>query len=116
MNYMLVFGSLRQKSPKGYNFNRFGGQVFIKDVELDGFEMYSLGAYPAICVGNGSIKCELHTVSDSAFANIRHMEKGAGYEEKIINLENGIKATLFIMDKKQLLHYDCPRVKSGDWV
>lgn len=110
MRHLLVFGSLRQNSKRGYNFQRFGGQTYLKDVELDGFEMVNLGAYPAIYKGNGKIKCELHAVEDKSFEYIKRMELGAGYQEQVLKEYN---ASIFLMDKEQLENY--PRVKSGDW-
>ena len=114
MKHVLVFGSLRQKSKRGYNFNRFGGQAYVKDVTLNGFEMYDLGAYPTICEGNGQIKCELHTVEDAPFERIQRMEAGAGYTEKTIQVD-GVQASIFVWDKKTIERYGVPRVESGDW-
>lgn len=114
MKHILVFGSLRQKSKRGYNFNRFGGQAFVKPVTLEGYEMYDLGAYPTICEGNGTIQCELHTVEDAPFKNIQRMEAGAGYAEKTVMVD-GIEATIFVWDKAKIQRYGIPRVESGDW-
>jgi len=116
MPKMLVFGSLRKNSSRGYNYDRFGegSQKYIKDVELDGFEMYDLGAYPTIVEGIGKIKTELHEVTDYAFTRIKSMEAGAGYSEKTITL-NDETATIFYMPKEQLSHYNAPKVESGDW-
>lgn len=111
---MLVFGSLREHSKRGYNFNRFGGQKFVKAVTLNGFEMYSLGGYPTICDGDGTIQAELHIVEDSPFQSIQRMEKGAGYVEKIVNVD-GVEATIFVWNKNKIEQYELPRVESGDW-
>ena len=117
--YMLFFGSLRKNSSKGYNFDRFGvgSQEYIKDIELDNFTMFSLGAYPAICRGVGRIKCELHKVGLLASQYIDRMEIGAGYKPIKIRIDDivsdGTYATLYTMDKKALTGY--PKVESGDW-
>lgn len=113
---LLVFGSLRKTSTKGYNFNRFGfnTQKYIKNVILNGYEMYNLGSYPAICEGDGKIKCELHEVNTTAFQKILIMENGAGYTEKQIKLEDGTVASIFTMEKEKIKNY--PRIKSGDWI
>lgn len=114
MNYLLVFGSLRKNSDRGFNHNRFGGQTYIKDVILDGFEMYSLGPYPAICKGQGKIKCELHSVTDPAFECILEMESGAGYDRLDLPVEDKI-ATIFVMNSKILKSARLQRVQDGDW-
>jgi gamma-glutamylcyclotransferase (GGCT)/AIG2-like uncharacterized protein YtfP len=112
MKHILVFGSLRQHSKRGYNFDRFSGQKFIRNIELDGFEMYDLGSFPAICRGQGKIKAELHSVEDVAAERIERMEIGAGYKSIPIDIDN-IKASIYIMDKERLQGY--PKVESGDW-
>jgi gamma-glutamylcyclotransferase (GGCT)/AIG2-like uncharacterized protein YtfP len=112
--YMLFFGSLRKNSKRGYNFDRFGkgSQKYIKDIELSGYEMYSLTYYPAICKGNGKVKFELHKVDNHAAEMINGMELGAGYTPVKINVDN-IEATFYMMDKEKLKGRE--KVESGDW-
>lgn len=107
--YCLFYGSLKQGKR---NFNRFGGQNYIKTLELDGYEMYDFKYYPGICGGNGKITVELHSVELDSFENIRGMELGAGYKEKLLTVDN-INATLFVMDKYQVKRF--PRVENGNW-
>lgn len=113
--YLLVFGSLRKNSKRGYNHDRFGKgtQKYIKDVELKGYEMYNLGAYPAICEGKNNIKCELHEVQDTAFEQINMMEIYAGYTPLKIKLDKKITATIYVMNKERLINYS--KVIDGDW-
>lgn len=116
MKYCLMYGSLRRYSKRGYNFNRFsnyGEQIYIKDLTLNGFEMYDLGAYPAICKGNGKIKTELHSVTDEVYMMISYMETNAGYQESFVDLGDGIIASLFTMRKENLVKMK--KVNSGDW-
>lgn len=116
MKYILVFGSLRLNSKRGYNFNRFRGQEYIKDIELKGYEMYSLTNYPAICEGKNNIKCELHSVEDNSAKMIERMELGAGYSPKTVTVDlNGEKvdATIYTWPKERLKQY--PKVESGNW-
>lgn len=118
MKYILVFGSLRKYSSRGFNFNRFkayGEQIFIRNLVLDGYEMYSLGAYPAICPGDGQIKCELHSIAEDAYNLIQQMEINAGYREDFVKLEGGITASIFTMPKERLLKFKVPKMESGDW-
>ena len=112
--HILVFGSLRKNSKRGYNFGRCGEQTFIKPLKLQGFEMYSLSAFPTICEGNGEITCELHSVDETTFARIGRMESGAGYKEKIVNID-GVDATIYVWDKAQIERCELPKVKNGDW-
>jgi len=114
MKHLLVFGSLRKNSKRGYNYQRCGNQEFIKELQLDGFDMYSLGAYPAICKGNGKIKCELHSVDTKTFERINNMELGAGYSALNINLEKNLVATIYTWPEERLKN-NYKKVESGDW-
>jgi gamma-glutamylcyclotransferase (GGCT)/AIG2-like uncharacterized protein YtfP len=114
MKHILVFGSLRKHSKRGYNHNRCGEQQFIKQIKLQGFELYDLGDYPTICEGNGEITAELHGVDETTFARIGRMESGAGYQEKIVNID-GVDATIYVWNKAQIEKYKLPRIENGDW-
>lgn len=117
MRYVIFYGSFKRYGKRSYNFNRFvetGEQLYIRDIELDGYEMYDLnGHYPAICVGSGRIKAELHNVSDGLFDKITKLELNAGYKSLTFQLDNDINATIYIMDKNKLSKY--PKVESGNW-
>jgi gamma-glutamylcyclotransferase (GGCT)/AIG2-like uncharacterized protein YtfP len=112
MPHILCFGSLRQHSSKGYNFERLGLQKYIRDVMLKGYVLHDLGAYPAVCKGAGTVKAELHEVSAATHTRIRKMELSAGYDEAMVPVDN-VQAALYIMTPDQLAHY--PKVPSGDW-
>lgn len=114
MHHILVYGSLRKHSERGYNFNRFQGQEFIKKVTLDGYELYDLGPYPALTEGNGKVVFELHSIEDDSFKCIQYMEQGAGYTEKKVNVD-GIEASIFVWPKRRIEACKAPRVESGDW-
>jgi gamma-glutamylcyclotransferase (GGCT)/AIG2-like uncharacterized protein YtfP len=114
-NRIVVFGSLRQNSKRGYNCHRCGEQLFVKPVTLSGYDMFDLGAYPAIAEGEGTIQAELHLVDDKTIARIRSMEAGAGYTEKIIDID-GLPATIFLMSPQILKEYgEIKKYESGDW-
>lgn len=109
MKRCLFYGSLRRN---GFNFNRFGGQIYITTLKLGGFEMYDLNHYPAVCIGDGFITCELHSVENKSFEYIKQMEIGANYKEIEIG-DNNTKNIMFIMDKYELKNYQ--RISSGNW-
>ena len=111
MKYLLVYGSLKRN---GFNYNRFSGQNYIKDVLLEGFDMYDLGSYPAVCKGNGIIKCELHSIEEKSFKQIQNMEKWAGYEELTFPVKGITKeVSVFIMPKENLVN--CKKIECGNW-
>lgn len=109
---IVVFGSLRKYCKRGYNFDACGQQEFIRFHELHGYDMYSLGAYPAICEGSGTIKAELHRVSEITFQRINRMEIGAGYDALELDLPEG-KATVYLFPAERLKGRQ--KVESGDW-
>lgn len=115
MNYLIVYGSLRKYSKKGYNFDRFGvaSQTFLRNIILDGFELYDTGfGYPAVCKGDGFVRAELHTVTDKAFEQIKKMELNSSYKE--IKFDKSLtNASLFVMDKNKLTN--CKKIDSGNW-
>lgn len=111
---IICFGSLKKT---GYNFQRFGpGQNFLKNIILDGYEMFSVagGAYPAVCEGTGKINCEIHSVDQENWDSIFYMETGAGYSAKEIILENDKKATIYVWPR-ELLVGKYPKIESGNW-
>lgn len=113
MKLLLVYGSLRAHSQRGYNFDRFGKgtQKFIRFVEVPGYDLYDLGAYPCITPGDGNLKAELHEVDDTAAAYITRMEQGAGYYSTTVMLPEG-EAEMYYM-RKPPSH--AKQVVSGNW-
>lgn len=117
MKNILVFGSLRKTSSRGTNFGRLGEQKFIKEIVLDGYEMFSFDVCPTICEGDGKVKCELHEVEDDTYVRIVAMEMNAGYSAKNVTVD-GVKATLFYMIPEVIeLFYGgmVEKIESGDW-
>jgi gamma-glutamylcyclotransferase (GGCT)/AIG2-like uncharacterized protein YtfP len=120
MKHILVYGSLRKLAKRNFNFGRFGVQEFISDAWISGYELHSLGSYPAVCKNPGCVKCELHTVDDETEAAITRMEKGAGYEVHEIEvfnykLKEMVKAKLYAWPSAPLLAHTRGKVTSGDW-
>lgn len=115
---LLAYGSLRLHSARGHNFDRFGvgTQRYIRDVTLSGYTMYPVagGAFPCVIEGIGTIKAELHEVSEGAFRAIRAMELDSGYTAKVLTLDDGTRATLYHVYPEQLPK-GLKRVESGDW-
>ena len=94
--YVAVYGSLRKNH---YNFNACGEQKYIKTLQLNGYDLFSLGSYPGIVPGKGTLTVELHEVDEDTLRTIRHMELGAGYREENINID-GKNAALYIYENK----------------
>lgn len=117
---LLVYGTLRQKTDRNYNFGRFGAQVLLGDMWLNGYMMMNLGSYPAAVKGLGQIFCEIHQVSDKTFEHITRMEEGAGYDTHEHELDivgiGKVTASMYAMPKAIIDHYrGVNRIRSGDW-
>jgi gamma-glutamylcyclotransferase (GGCT)/AIG2-like uncharacterized protein YtfP len=115
MPLMLVFGSLRKHSKRGFNFNRYGGQKFLRSFRLPGYLMRSFRHYPAIVRGeeNDEITVELHEVEEKAYNAIVRMELGAGYLPVEVDIPEG-KATIFVWRTPHTIE-EYPLVTTGDW-
>lgn len=112
-NYILVYGSLRKGE---YNFNSFkslfGDEFkYVKTMQINGYDLFSLGAYPAIKEGKGDLIVDLINCSDECKNSIDRMELGAGYTRHIIEIDKNITATLYVY----LGNPSTERIVSGDW-
>ena len=115
MKHIIVYGSLKKDK---FNYGRFSGQKFLKPVDLKGFDLFDLGAYPTVCRGHGQIKAELHEVSDETADYIGQMESGAGFFEESVSVElhgRKIHASIYTWPKYKINEYGCPKIESGDW-
>lgn len=115
MKYIVVYGSLKLGK---YNYKRFPSQEYIKDYQLDGYELYNLGPYPAICTGKGKVKAEIHSVSDEDYLRIRRMEHGAGYSESKLRInlnKSEVEASIFPMGHEVLHQFNPKKIESGEW-
>ena len=111
---ILVYGSLRQGA---YNHNRFKSIYkedydFKRSLELNNYNLYSLGSYPGIKDGKNSLKVELFECSEFCYNNIKAMELGAGYSERIIALDEG-NAVIYMYEGRVS---EDRIVESGDWI
>ncbi len=114
MDYVAVYGSLREGQ---YNFEK-SQMKKLGTYTVQGYEMYSLGHYPAIVKGSGSIVVELMEVTPRFKARLDRMELGAGYKIKKIKLGDKTDVTLYVYDSsaKELSETSYGKVQSGDWV
>lgn len=116
--YIAAYGSLRKGC---YNFDAFhaflGDKEFkwIETLELKGFELYSLGAYPCAKIGTKEDRLivDIIELSPRAYERVRMMEVQAYYEPLSLIIGNypDVKIFVYLPEAKGRA-----RVKSGDWV
>lgn len=113
--YILAYGTIRSQGEKHQicNFGRCGKQFYIKTMRLKGFDMFSVGPWPVVTKGEGSIVAELHQISDETFLRITAMELHAGYEAWDVKVGD-VVATIFMIGNPDLVKH-LPKIKNGDW-
>jgi gamma-glutamylcyclotransferase (GGCT)/AIG2-like uncharacterized protein YtfP len=105
-----VYGSLRRGE---FNHRPFAGYLRHAGTErLSGYDMYSLGYYPAVKRGSGSIVVDLFNVDDKSIVRRLHfMELSAGYSAEFADTSVGL-ATIWLMNQ---LPGEAIPVPDGDW-
>lgn len=110
-----VYGSLRMGE---YNYNHF--KASFPDIEhtgthtISGFKLFSLGSYPAICVGENDLIVDTFNVSERCFGRMDGMEKGAGYHQLEIKVEGNTHIIWAMPPADEWLREENV-VKDGDW-
>lgn len=110
MHKIAVYGSLRNNE---YNFLRMkalGKIEYIETTTLSGWDLYSLGPYPAINPGEGTIVVDIIGVDDTVLDFIRMMERGANYREETVDI-NGEDCFIYVYNN----NLSSNQVPSGDW-
>ena len=94
-----VYGSLK----KGFGNHRLLAHIEAntKDV-VQGFDMYSLGGFPGIKKGEGSIAVELYEVDDTTLSRLDSLEgyrKGADntfYDRLTVTTDSGAETLIYV--------------------
>lgn len=96
MKTVFVYGSLKQ----GFgNHRHLEGQELLGTGTLKGFDMFSLGPFPAIQPGQGNVNGELYRVDEDAFRCLDRLEGHPVMycrEPSIINDSNGEKVEAWV--------------------
>ena len=110
--YLLVYGSLRKQEYNYYAFKSlFKDELqYINTGIINGYDMYSLGTFPAIIAGEGSIVVDLIKCSYECYNDILNMELNANYREETV-LYNKKMCKLFIYNDSNLAN----KIPEGDW-
>ncbi len=106
------YGSLR-RGHSNWGWAKHGAE-YLRTVEVQGYDMHSLWAYPYIVPSKeGSIVVDLFSIYDEATYNsVYGMEAGAGYREEFVEVDNE-KYQIWVY--KYLPRDTHPKVEGGDW-
>lgn len=120
---LLVYGSLRTGE---YNHPLLSKSTKVADAVIDGFDLYSLGAFPAVVPStnpSNQVYGEVFEVDPTEFLRIDRMERGAGYlaqEVPAVQTEDLAKTTyqclVYVFRDSKWLQDVGEIVESGDWV
>jgi gamma-glutamylcyclotransferase (GGCT)/AIG2-like uncharacterized protein YtfP len=115
---LAVYGTLRGQGRLHDDYLR--GATFRGAVKLNGYDMWSLGSYPYVTKGKGTILAEIWEAKEWQATNTARMEMGAGYRLKIVETIHG-PALLFYMPlakhtEWQENRYDDNKIPDGDWM
>jgi gamma-glutamylcyclotransferase (GGCT)/AIG2-like uncharacterized protein YtfP len=105
-----AYGSLREGM---YNHKNMKLSKPITTSILGGFDLYSLGSYPACVKGKSKVVVELFEVDEQTFSRIDNMERGAGYYSELATDQMFNQGIIYLLPKTPR---DCQLVKDGDWV
>ena len=91
-----VYGTLKEGGHFAKHFD--SARLSSKPARISGFDLYSLGPFPAICDGTGEVVGELHTYSHGDEI-IRQFDRIEGYREgSSSNLYNRRKVSVTLDD------------------
>lgn len=107
---IIVYGSLRCKQG---NSHWMTNAQWLEDSQLGGYEMYDLGHYPAVVVGEGEIFCEVYRISSSILTELDALKRdGHEYKRELINTPLG-SAWIYLYQHSVT---GLPRIDDGDWL
>lgn len=110
------YGSLRKGM---YNYNGLkSGMEFMKTVEVPGFKLYSLGAYPCVVRTDSpedKLTVDLFVVTGENESRIHRMELGAGYSYEEVEVE-GESYGIYTFPTTSTTYLRDRYVPGGDWV
>ena len=111
-----VYGSLKRGF---HNYCRFlGDQRLVGLGTVRDFDMYSLGCFPMIIRGGGTVSVEVYEVDESAFIRLDSLEGFPHfYDRKRVNVSlnkgGNVKAWIYFGNAEQVA--DRPLIQSGVW-
>lgn len=123
-----TYGSLRVGQ---YNYDAFKSWaesigkdfLYIETITLKGYNLYSLGAYPAVIESEfdtDTLTVDLMLCSEEVYRRITNMELNAGYLVKDISDEiNKVfvhPVMIYLYEDENWLANSTKQVESGDWV
>jgi gamma-glutamylcyclotransferase (GGCT)/AIG2-like uncharacterized protein YtfP len=110
-----VYGSLRKSE---YNYRKDMGEP-IACGRIQGAQLFSLGAFPCIIVGDAedTVEAEVYELPEKVFNSIEAMELGAGYKRCVAPFAEH-DGPIYLVEAyfyPAKADWFGPRIESGDW-
>ena len=97
MNIVFVYGTLKEGEG---NHRLLETAEFIREDQLKGWDMYSLGGFPAITQGSGEIYGELYAVDDATMQRLDVLEGYPSfYNRMLVKTRAGIRAWVYYIEQ-----------------
>ncbi|WP_075182729.1 gamma-glutamylcyclotransferase [Pantoea sp. 1.19] len=107
---IIVYGSLRRKQG---NSHWMTNAQWLGDHTINGYELYDLGLYPGVIVGEGQVQCEVYRIDAGTLGELDALRtKGGEYKRHLVHTPYG-SAWLYLYQRSVT---GKPRIDSGDWV
>lgn len=107
---IIVYGSLRRKQGNSHWMTH---AQWLGDHQIEGYELYSLGHYPGVITGEGTVYCEVYRIDASILAELDALRtKGEEYKRFLIQTPFG-SAWLYVYQRSVSGRQ---RIMSGDWL
>lgn len=107
---VIVYGSLRRKQG---NSRCMTAAQLLGKYDLEGYEMYNLGYYPAVIPGKGLIHCEVYRIDSATLTELDALKNSPGaYRRKLLKTPFG-RAWIYLYCLNVV---GLPRIHSGDWL
>ena len=118
---VFVYGTLKSDGPNNYLLK--GSRLLATDEKLKGFQMYTLGAFPALTIEGetttGHVVGEVYQLNHKGIleGNLDSLEGyPTFYNRKIITTESGIEAWVYYIEGTlPTYYYDAMKITSGIW-
>ena len=112
MDRVFVYGSLQRGEA---NHRMMAGARFIARVRtIAAFELFDLGAFPAMTQGSTAIAGELYEVTHEMLIRLDVFEGcPALYQREVIALRDGTSAGAYVMPRQRVGR--APHIKVGCW-
>ena len=105
-----VYGTLKRGGRLHTNMELIKAK-FIEEVEIDGFEMFHLGGYPAIVEKKGeSVQAEVFEIDDAGLSRLDRVE---GYPT-LYQRKMTPHGWVYFMETRDFIG-DSPKIEDGNW-